>query len=114
VTERRPGIGVVVALVLAVHGIALAAEVPRAKGGPVRIGYLASLSEGLGHVVVGMQRQGYAVTLRKLPDDGWNAIFQRDAMLAPDGFANAATPFEAVLRAAWSAVNTRPLSTPGR
>ncbi len=69
---------------------------------------------GLGHVVVGMQRQGYAVTLRKLPDDGWNAIFQRDAMLAPDGFANAATPFEAVLRAAWSAVNTRPLSTPGR
>jgi hypothetical protein len=69
---------------------------------------------GLGHVVVGMQRQGYAVTLRKLPDDGWNATFQRHAMLAPEGFANATTPCEAVLRAAWSALNTRPLSTPGR
>ena len=68
---------------------------------------------GLGHVVVGMQRQGYAVTLRKLPDDGWNATFQRHVMLAPEGFANAATPFDAVLRAAWSALNTRPLSGPG-
>jgi len=69
---------------------------------------------GLGHVVVGMQRLGYAVTLRKLPDDGWNATFQRHVMLAPEGFANAAPPFDAVLRSAWSALNTRPLSGPGR
>jgi hypothetical protein len=68
---------------------------------------------GLGHVVVGMQRQGFSVTLRKLPDDGWNATFQKHALLAPEGFANAATPFDAVLRAAWSALTTRPVPTPG-
>ena len=68
---------------------------------------------GLGHIVVGMERQGFSVALRKLPDDGWNATFQKHAMLAPEGFANAATPFDAVLGAAWSALNTRPVPTPG-
>jgi putative ABC transport system substrate-binding protein len=60
--SRRPGIGVVVALVLAVHGIVLAADVPRAKGGPVRIGYLASLSEAGG----GGLRDAFRAGLRDL------------------------------------------------
>ena len=67
---------------------------------------------GIGHIVTGMARQGYSVSLRKVPDDGWSATFQRQTMLAPEGFANASTPFDAVLGAAWSALNTRPLHAP--
>ena len=43
---------------------------------------------GIGHVAVGMERQGYAVSLRKLVDDGWTASFQEHALLAPAGRAS--------------------------
>jgi len=38
---------------------------------------------GIGHVVVGMERQGYAVALRKIHDDGWAATFHEHPMLSP-------------------------------
>ena len=30
---------------------------------------------GIGHVVVGMERQGFVVSLRRLVDDGWTPVF---------------------------------------
>jgi hypothetical protein len=61
---------------------------------------------GIGDVVTGMERQGYALSLRKLVDDGWNAAFEEHRLLAPARSANAPTPFKAVIDAAWVA-NTR-------
>jgi hypothetical protein len=40
---------------------------------------------GIGHVVVGMERQGFVVSLRRLVDDGWTASFHSHAMLAATG-----------------------------
>jgi hypothetical protein len=68
---------------------------------------------GIGDIVVGMERQGYALSLRKLVDDGWTAAFQEHRLLAAAGRANAATPFEAVQRAAWQALNHQPMGSPG-
>jgi hypothetical protein len=68
---------------------------------------------GIGDIVVGMERQGFAVSLRKLVDDGWDAAFEEHRLLAPAGRANAPTPFEAVQRAAWQALNHKPMGSPG-
>jgi hypothetical protein len=68
---------------------------------------------GIGHIVVGMERQGYAVSLRKIHDDGWAASFHEHPLLAPDGFATAPTPFVAVQQAAWRALNAKPQRTTG-
>jgi hypothetical protein len=48
---------------------------------------------GIGDVVTGMERQGYALAFRRLVDDGWTAAFQEHRLLAPAGRANAPTPF---------------------
>jgi hypothetical protein len=61
---------------------------------------------GIGHIVTGMERQGYAMSLRRIREDGWAATFDRHPMFAPDGFATAATPWAAVQAAAWRAVRT--------
>ena len=37
---------------------------------------------GIGAIVVGMDRQGYAVSLKKSRDGGWTATFNRDVMLS--------------------------------
>ena len=68
---------------------------------------------GIGHVVVGMERQGFVVSLRRLVDDGWTCSFHSHAMLAADGIGTAPTPFEAVQVAAWRAVNPQRMPTPG-
>jgi hypothetical protein len=68
---------------------------------------------GVGHVVVGMERQGYAVSLSQIPGNGWTASFADHRLLAPAGFANAPTPFGAVQQAAWRALNAKPLPTSG-
>jgi hypothetical protein len=49
-----------------------------------------------------MRRQGYHVSLREI--DAWVASFRHDPMVSDAGFASAATPWEAVQRAAWAAV----------
>jgi hypothetical protein len=56
---------------------------------------------GIGEIVVGMERLGFVVSLRRLVDDGWTAAFHSHHMLAADGIGTAPTPFEAVQRAAW-------------
>jgi hypothetical protein len=68
---------------------------------------------GIGDVVLGMERQGYALSLRKLVHDGWDAAFEEHRLLAPAERANAPTPFEAVQRAAWQALTHRPMGSPG-
>jgi hypothetical protein len=38
---------------------------------------------GIGHIVVGMERQGYAVSLSQIPSDGWTASFADHRLLPP-------------------------------
>ena len=61
---------------------------------------------GIGLVVVGMERQGFSLSLRKYGngDGAWVAQFNSDAMTASDGFGSGQTPWTAVQQAAWRAV----------
>lgn len=68
---------------------------------------------GIGNIVTGIERQGYALALRKLVDDGWNAAWEQHRLLAPVATANAPTPFRAVIDAASKALNAEPMPTPG-
>ncbi len=68
---------------------------------------------GIGDVVTGMERQGFSMSLRKLPDDGWVASFEEHALLASAARAQAPTPFRAVVDAAWRALNVKPMANPG-
>jgi hypothetical protein len=74
---------------------------------------LISTWSGIGHVVVGMERHGFVVSLRRLVGDGWTASFHSHAMLAADGIRTAPTPFEAVQLAAWRALSPQRVPTPG-
>ena len=58
---------------------------------------------GIGLIVVGMERHGYALSLRKI-EDKWIASFQHDPTLSASGFGAAETPWEATQIAAWAAV----------
>jgi hypothetical protein len=58
---------------------------------------------GVGLIVVGMERQGDRLSLRKI-DDAWIAQFTSDPMLASSGFGSGPTPWRAVQQAAWRAV----------
>ena len=66
---------------------------------------------GIGHIVVGMERQGYRVSLRKYGNGtgAWVASFNRDVMTSSDGFGSGPTPWRAVQQAAWEV-----LRLPGR
>jgi len=72
--------------------------------------------KGLGHVVVGMERQGYALSLTKITGDGWRATFHSSPQLSADGFATDAKPRKAVQMAAWAALTrtSAPKSAPPR
>lgn len=63
---------------------------------------------GLGLVVVGMQRQGFQVSLGEHGAGQWIAVFYRGhgghQLVAAAGTAQATTPWQAVQRAAWEAV----------
>jgi hypothetical protein len=61
---------------------------------------------GIGHIVVGMDRLGYDVSLKKWGDGGWTATFSRDTMLANDGFGSGSAPWRAIQQAAWVALWT--------
>ena len=39
---------------------------------------------GIGHIVTGMERQGFGGDLRRLVNDGWTAAFYSHQMLAVD------------------------------
>lgn len=60
---------------------------------------------GVGHIMDGMLRQGYTVSVRNVAvDTGWVASFHSHPMTSADGFAGGETPWQAVQRAAWIAI----------
>lgn len=63
---------------------------------------------GLGLIVGGMWRQGYALTLQRYHAGGWAAEFVDRDRYPLDGRAVASTPWTAVQRAAWAVVKRAP------
>jgi hypothetical protein len=63
---------------------------------------------GIGHVAVGMHRQGYDLQLTQYDDRGWRATFHTTGMehspVAATGTAWERTPWHATQRAAWEAL----------
>ena len=62
---------------------------------------------GIGHVVVGVQRHGFRVSLRSVAVDGWAASFHGDPGTSASSYATASTPWEAVHGAAWAVMRRR-------
>jgi len=66
---------------------------------------------GIGHVAVGMHRQGYDLQLTQYDDRGWRATFYTTGMehspTSATGTGWERTPWRATQRAAWEAL-TRP------
>jgi hypothetical protein len=64
--------------------------------------------EGIGHVAVGMHRQGYDLQLTQYDDRGWRATFYATGMKhSPTGATGTGweqTPWRATQRAAWDAL----------
>src|SRR5713101_4782552 len=60
--------------------------------------------KGIGQVVTGMDRQGYALSLTKIIDDGWRATFHRYPAMSADGFETDEKPWHAVQQSAWEAL----------
>ena len=63
---------------------------------------------GIGHVAVGMHRQGYDLQLTQYDDRGWRATFYTTGMehspTSATGTAWERTPWHATQRAAWEAL----------
>jgi hypothetical protein len=63
---------------------------------------------GVGHVAVGMHRQGFDLQLTQYDDRGWRATFYTTGMehspTSATGTAWERTPWRATQRAAWAAV----------
>jgi len=63
---------------------------------------------GIGHVAVGMHRQGYDLQLTQYDDRGWRATFYTTGMehspTSATGTGWERTPWHAVQRAAWEAL----------
>jgi hypothetical protein len=74
--------------------------------GPLR-SWLDSWS-GIGHVAVGMARQGYDLQLTRYDEKGWRATFYTTGMehspTSATGTAWERTPWHATQRAAWEAL----------
>ena len=64
---------------------------------------------GIGHIVVGMERYGFRLSLKKYGDGAWVAQFLRDVRTSADGFGSAPTPWGAVQQAAWVAMKKGPI-----
>ena len=60
---------------------------------------------GIGDIVIGMARQDYLLHLTNIDRATWRATFSRDAMISAEGFGADQTPWGAVQRAAWEALN---------
>jgi len=63
---------------------------------------------GIGHVAVGMHRQGYDLQLTQYDDRGWRATFYANGMehspTSATGTGWERTPWHATQRAAWEAL----------
>ena len=64
---------------------------------------------GIGHVVVGMARQGYDLQLTRYDEKGWRATFYTTGMehsiTSATGTGWERTPWHATQRAAWEALS---------
>ncbi len=59
----------------------------------------------VGLITVGVERQGLRLSLTHITEGEWRAQFMGEsALLAPRGYGVAASPWQAVQRAAWAAV----------
>ena len=65
--------------------------------------------QGIGRIAVGMARQGYDLQLTRYDEQGWRATFYTSGMAhsltSATGTAWEPTPWHAVQRAAWEALN---------
>ena len=65
---------------------------------------------GIGHVAVGMARQGFDLQLTRYDERGWRATFYASGMehspTSATGTGWERTPWRAVQRAAWEALRT--------
>ena len=59
---------------------------------------------GVGLITVGVERQGYRLSLSHVADEEWRARFGSHPMLSDAGYGVAATPRKAVQIAAWATV----------
>lgn len=59
---------------------------------------------GVGLITVGVERQGYRLSLSHIAEDEWRATFTSDPMIAAAGYGVAATPWQAVQVAARAAL----------
>jgi hypothetical protein len=63
---------------------------------------------GIGHVAVGMRRQGFDLQLTQYDERGWRATFYTTGMehspTSATGTAGEGTPWRATQRAAWEAL----------
>jgi len=63
---------------------------------------------GIGHVAMGMHRQGYDLQLTEYDERGWRATFYTTGMehspISATGTASERTPWRAVQGAAWEAL----------
>jgi hypothetical protein len=62
---------------------------------------------GIGHIAVGMHRQGFDLQLTQYDDRGWRATFYTTGMTSATGAAWERTPWRATQRAAWEALRKR-------
>jgi hypothetical protein len=61
---------------------------------------------GVGLITVGVERHRMRLSLSHIADKEWRAVFMgENALLAPRGFGVAPTPWRAVQRAGWRAMN---------
>jgi hypothetical protein len=66
---------------------------------------------GIGHVAVGMHRQGFDLQLTQYDERGWRATFYTSGIehspTSATGTARERTPWRATQRAAWDALTRR-------
>jgi hypothetical protein len=72
---------------------------------------------GIGHVAVGMHRQGYDLQLTRYDDKGWRATFYTTGMehspTSATGTGWERTPWHATQRAAWNVTTAQAASSLG-
>jgi hypothetical protein len=59
---------------------------------------------GVGLITVGVERQGFRLSLSRIAEGEWRARFSVDPMISSAGYGVAPTPWGAVQMAAWRAV----------
>jgi hypothetical protein len=61
---------------------------------------------GVGLITVGVERQGMRLSLSRVAEGEWRAMVMGDPIISARSSGVAATPWGAVLRAAWATADT--------